>query len=392
MTARKIVYYVHLALGLGAGGLIALIGLTGSAIVFGPEIDRLLNPHLLRVVPAGEPITLQAALTAVRKAYPDRDPLLIGVPASPDAPYVVRMQTKPDQEFFHQLFVFVNAYNGEILGARTRIGHVIGFLERLHIHLLIGPRLAGRGGWYLVGAGGLLLVLLCLTGPLLWWPGHRKLPLALTVKWGASWRRISFDLHRVAGIYPLLLLVVVAVTGAAFSFYEYVKPALTRVIDGQVAEEEPEPRSTVRTGAMPLPLDALVLRADQTLPGAATRSVLLPSQPDGAVLVVKRFPEEVGHYGRSYVWLDQYSGAALGVEDSRGAPLGVRVLDHWTLPVHTGEIAGLPGRILMCLAGLAPSVLFATGLVMWWNRRNAARRVRARRPQIETRNVAIRSP
>lgn len=85
MTARKIVYHVHLYLGLGAGGLIALIGLTGSAIVFGPENDRLLNPHLLREVPVGEPMGLQAALTAARKAYPDRDPLLIGIPASPDA-------------------------------------------------------------------------------------------------------------------------------------------------------------------------------------------------------------------------------------------------------------------------------------------------------------------
>jgi uncharacterized iron-regulated membrane protein len=257
MRARTIVYYVHLSLGLSAGGLIALIGLTGSAIAFGPELDRWLNPHLLTVVPHGEPIPVEAALMAARQAYPARHPLLITVPESPDEPYLIKMHAEADQEFFHQLLVYVNPYTGELLGARARIGHVIGFLERVHIHLLIGPRLAGRAGWYLVGAAGLLLVLLCLTGPWLWWPGRGKLPLALTVKWAASWRRVTFDLHRVAGIYPLLLLVVVAVTGAAFSFYDYVKPALTRVIDGRPAEEKPEPRSTVSPGAMPLPLDEL---------------------------------------------------------------------------------------------------------------------------------------
>jgi uncharacterized iron-regulated membrane protein len=383
MKARKIVYYVHLSLGLGVGGLIALIGLTGSAIVFGPELDRWLNPHLLTVVPQGEPISLQAALTAARQAYPGRDPLLITVPESPDEPYMVRMHAEPDQEFLHQLFVYVNPYTGEILGSRTWIGHVIGFLERLHIHLLLGQRLAGRAGWYIVGAAGLLLVLLCVTGPWLWWPGRRNIALGLTIKWAASWRRVTFDLHRVSGVYPLVLLIIVALTGAAFSFYDYVKPALTRVLDGKAATEETSPTSTVRPGATPLSLDALALRADQALPGAATQALILPSGPEAAVLVVKRFREQVGRYGRSEVWLDQYSGNALRVADSRTAPLGVRVLDHWTLPVHTGEIAGLPGRILVCVAGLAPFVLFATGLIMWRNRRRSARRVRERRLQLQ---------
>jgi uncharacterized iron-regulated membrane protein len=388
MSARKIVYYVHLSLGLGAGYLIALIGLTGSAIVFGPEIDRRLNPHLLTIVPRGKPISPQAVLTAVRKAYPDEAPLLIHVPESLDETYEVRMNTKPGQEFYHQLLVYVHPYSGDILGARTRIGHLIGFLERLHIHLLIGQRMVGRAGWYLVGTSGLLLVLLCLTGPLLWWPGRRKIALGLTIKWAASWRRITFDLHRVAGLYPLVLLVIVAITGAAFSFYDYVKPALTRVLDGKAAEEEMPPKSTAQSRALPLSLDDLALRADQALPGAITQSLILPSRPEDAVLVVKRFPEEIGRYGRSDVWLDQYSGAVLRLVDSRAAPLGVRLLDHWTLPVHTGEVAGLPGRLLMCLAGLAPSVLFATGLVMWRNRRKAALRARARRLHMETRSFA----
>ena len=287
MRARRIVYYVHLSLGLGAGGLIALIGLTGSAIVFGPELDRWLNPHLLTVVPHGEPISLQAALMAARQAYPERHPLLVSVPESSDKLYMVRMHAEPDQEFFHQLSLYVDPYTGEIHGSRTRISHVIGFLERLHIHLLIGQRLAGRAGWYIVGAAGLLLVLLCITGPWLWWPGRRNVALGLTIKWTASWRRVTFDLHRVSGVYPLVLLVIVALTGAAFSFYDYVKPALTRGLYGKAAHEEMPPTSTVRPGATPLSLDALALRADQALPGATTQALILPSRPEAAVHVVK---------------------------------------------------------------------------------------------------------
>jgi len=38
-------------------------------------------------------------------------------------------------------------------------------------------------------------------------------------------------------------------------------------------------------------------------------------------------------------------------------------------PVHFGTFGGLPTRILYVFVGLAPSVLFITGLIMWWHRK-----------------------
>ena len=43
---------VHLYLGLGLGGLFALLGLSGSVLVFYLEVDGLLNPQISVAAPA----------------------------------------------------------------------------------------------------------------------------------------------------------------------------------------------------------------------------------------------------------------------------------------------------------------------------------------------------
>jgi uncharacterized iron-regulated membrane protein len=45
-------------------------------------------------------------------------------------------------------------------------------------------------------------------------------------------------------------------------------------------------------------------------------------------------------------------------------------------PLHSGRIAGLPGRILICVAGIVVAALSVTGLMMWSRRRRAQLRLR----------------
>ncbi|WP_038382710.1 PepSY domain-containing protein, partial [Bradyrhizobium elkanii] len=40
-------------------------------------------------------------------------------------------------------------------------------------------------------------------------------------------------------------------------------------------------------------------------------------------------------------------------------------------PLHSGRIAGLPGRILISLMGLVVAALSVTGVVIWWRKRRA---------------------
>jgi len=62
--------------------------------------------------------------------------------------------------------------------------------------------------------------------------------------------------------------------------------------------------------------------------------------------------------------------------------LGMRAGDRFLRTVsriHFGTFAGrspatLPIKVIWCVVGLAPILLFVTGVIMWWNRAVRARR------------------
>jgi len=48
--------------------------------------------------------------------------------------------------------------------------------------------------------------------------------------------------------------------------------------------------------------------------------------------------------------------------------------------LHFGKLAGLPNKILWFALGLTPAFMYASGVVMWWNRKRGARCVPVTRP------------
>ena len=48
------------------------------------------------------------------------------------------------------------------------------------------------------------------------------------------------------------------------------------------------------------------------------------------------------------------------------------------LPLHTGRIIGLPGRVLMSALGLVVAMLSVTGVLLWARKRRARRQGRER--------------
>jgi uncharacterized iron-regulated membrane protein len=98
--------------------------------------------------------------------------------------------------------------------------------------------------------------------------------------------------------------------------------------------------------------------------------------PTGVYSVSARFPEDLTPGGRSRVYIDQYSGAVLIAEGSRTAPAGSRVITL-NRAIHTGDVFGMPSKIVMSLASLAVVVQLVSGLLLWWRKRASPRPARA---------------
>jgi uncharacterized iron-regulated membrane protein len=89
----------------------------------------------------------------------------------------------------------------------------ITFLLDLHDNLL-----AGETGRTVNGIAAILLLLLAITGAVIWWPGVRTWSRSLLVERQASWKRLNWNLHSVLGIWFLLFVLMWGVTGLYLSF------------------------------------------------------------------------------------------------------------------------------------------------------------------------------
>lgn len=147
----------------------------------------------------------------------------------------------------------------------------------LHVHLLVGEE--HGPGQTIVGLGGVVLLVFCLTGLVLWWPGLRRLPSGFRIYWKRGATRLNFDLHRVLGIVLVIPLFALVLTGVYLVFPGYVRPIYTSFID---APRPPAaPLSKPAAGAMPISLEAAMAQAHQAVPGTRVTSVHIPGRQNG---------------------------------------------------------------------------------------------------------------
>ena len=357
MRTRRIIFNIHLYIGLAVGLFLVLSGLTGSLIVFREEIEELMHPELLETRVRGERVPVQTVLNTVRRAYPEDKIIFLRMPRTPQETYLLKMNSA------HDLFVYADPYSGEVLGAHRQEDTFIGWVALVHTELLIGER-----GKTAVGISALLLICMSITGLILWWPRNGKISRGLKIDWRGPWKTLVFDMHRAVGIYSVLFLLIIAFTGVSLVFNKTVAE-ITNFLTAS-APRPPPPLSAFQGEAETIPsMDDLLHKADLALSGPTTW-ITLPQTLEAPVVVRKKIAGELHPNGKSFVFFDQYTGEVLLVEDASSAPAGTRIYNTF-YPIHIGTLGGLPTRIFQVIVGFLPLLLFVTGYIMWKNQRKA---------------------
>lgn len=356
---RNLAFTLHRYIGLAVGIILIIVGLTGSLLVFEHELDEwAIQQRFGRVVPQEQRLSTATLVDNVKVAYANHPDWQVGqVQMLPKQEvYTIRLN-RPDDT---QWEVFVNPYKGVIMGDRQRETALFSRVLELHYALLVG-----NTGMVIVGIAAFLLMILSITGIVLW-PGWRKLISGFKIKWLAHPKRVNFDIHKVAGIITAVFLTAIAFTGFCWNFYDYATPA---IYAATFTLKPPEVKSTLMNGKPTLNLDEILRRSNIALPGAISTFINLPKKPDGVFEIYKKVPGDSEDFN-SYVKLDQFSGKVLYMQDSRTVGLGDRILNSFA-PLHYGTFGGLSTRIFYVFVGLSPLVLFITGFVMWRYRHRA---------------------
>jgi uncharacterized iron-regulated membrane protein len=91
--------------------------------------------------------------------------------------------------------------------------------------------------------------------------------------------------------------------------------------------------------------------------------VTFPTDSTGVINIGIRYATSSFRKQSNFLF-DQYSGALLKTEDYRDKTFGQTFFGS-SYEVHTGRILGIPGKIVMFLAGLVALSLPVTGFLIW---------------------------
>jgi uncharacterized iron-regulated membrane protein len=368
--ARWLFLAIHRWIGLGLGVWLAVMGVSGAALIFYEDFDALLHPVLRRAsAPSHVAPTLDELLYIAKEARAD-----IGAPTSLYMPIGDRTarflfadptaSDDPDRA----IEVVLSRDSGEVLLVRRTGDGFLALLYRLHSTLLAGI----RGRWLIAGTG-LALLAATITGLVLWWPRLATLRRSLTVDWGRGGKRATYDLHRTLGCYGSAALLLIATTGIYLAVAAIYAGAVSKAADLEppAVESQAKPATSQDARNLQRALSSALAR----FPGSRFVYLSFPvdsSSPYGFNLRQSAEPSML--WPRTVVWVDQQSSTILAVRDAHRVQ-GFALLNDWAFPLHDGQAWGSVGRILYMFIGHLPLALLVTGWLQWrWRRQATVRR------------------
>ncbi len=370
----KLFHKIHLWLSVPFGVIITLICFSGAMLVFEPEITRSIRNEVYHVASSqGEPLPMDVLMEKVNATLPDSVSITgVTVFADKDRTYQVNL-SKP-----RRASVFIDQYSGIITGNYERVGF-FGTMFRLHRWLLDSSNPRGEGlkiGKLIVGVSTCIFVIALISGVVIWWPRvHNGLWRSLTITTKNGWRGFWKSLHVAGGMYALVLVLAMALTGLTWSFDWYRSAFYTvcgveytpRSHSGEktrdnrkghnrateLKEREENHRGQSEFGCWQQIYNELKSQnpdAPQITIGMEKASVVLGSLGNGRA-------------SDSYTFNRDPKELRLSAKYADSAPADK--LRGWIYSVHTGSFGGMLTRILWFLTALLGASLPITGYYIW---------------------------
>jgi uncharacterized iron-regulated membrane protein len=356
-SARKVWVQIHLWLGLTFGIVGALLGVTGSVLVYDRVIDGWLNPGRYRVT--GELVALHLADYAQRAEAAvggDARAINLRLPDEAGTPVIALVRARGEGGAVKR--VYLDPPSGRILDAPTDRG-LTGWAHDVHGSLSL-REYRGRD---IVGVVGIAMLISSLSGLYLWWPRRR---LGFRAKFP-----LSRNLHYTFGFYGSLVLATVSFTGILISF-----PEVARISVAFVAPLSEPPRSAPSMRAA----NATLIGADRAAeiarslyPDATVTAIAFPAGAQGVYRIALREVGDTSVRPVTQVWLDPGSGDVMRRVDRASQTRGDAFL-ALQRPLHEGAGVGGVGRAMVFAVGWLPPVFVVTGAIMWLRGRRRGKR------------------
>lgn len=367
---RKCIRKIHLWLGLTTGLVVFIVSLTGAIYVFEPDINLLLQAGVYRnVEPQDKPFLSPMEIKEKSEAFFQRPMVSMTATVYPEGDRANIIWVRDSTRKYTA--IVMDPYTGAVIHSYPYSTNFWAIILGLHISLLI-PEI----GHHIVSISTLLYIILMISGIILWYPRRRKhLKQRLTIKWGASPKRLNYDLHNVLGFYMSWLAIFIILSGLILS-YDWLKTSAYWIATGGETPTQPAP-------VKPALADSSFVYTGTAAPNAAEEKLLsligaqddldnyfLIYAIDSADFYRLTLNSRAGYfYNRhDFYAVGQHTGEVLKEDLWENKNNGDRLLDA-NLNIHIGAILGFPGKVLAFFASLISASLPVTGFLIWWGRK-----------------------
>ncbi|MCC2656360.1 MAG: flavodoxin [Panacagrimonas sp.] len=373
---RNLWFQLHWLLGITAGLVLAVMGITGAALSFENELLRALNPAATTVAAQRDPmLTPPQLLERLTRTQPER---AIGSISMSNVPgRAARVGFLPPGKAKARApgnggarprmdMHFADPYTGTLIGREDDLlGH-----DSLHLMEDLHRRLAADDkGKAVTGASTVVLLYLAASGLYLRWPRRwRDLRAWLAVRWRMRSAPFLKNLHEVVGTWLLLPYVLVALTGLWWSYEWYRNGVLS------LTGSKPPARAPARdAGVAPAPVAqidaAWTAFTRQVAASGGWSSVSFNVPAADQPLVLSYVDADPAHERANNRLVVDLSSATVREHERYDDKSAGQKLAASMFVLHKGSFFGVAGTVAMMLASLSMPLFAVTGWMLYLKRR-----------------------
>lgn len=360
---KKWVFQLHWLLGITAGLVLVVVGVTGGMLSFEREILLMMNPNVMRVsAPTQTELNLSKLFDQIQRAEPKKRITSLTLQSDPSLAARVGFARAPNSKNKKGLdWYYVNPYSGVLLG-KAQGEEFFLFVMKLHRWLTLDEI-----GKQIVGASTCALIFFCISGLYLRWP--RKITDWRTwfcFSFKRSGRSFLWDLHSVVGTWCLVFYLLAAGTGLYWSYDWYRGMLFNLAGVPRPAAQKPSNKTT----STPPQFDLnAVWTSFLSVANHYQNATLRLPDTTAKPVEISYLPENAAHNrATNKLELDPQTGAIVKQDNYADRSAGQRFINS-IYALHTGSYFGVLGLVLMMLASLMMPLFAITGWLLYLDRR-----------------------
>ncbi|OEC88835.1 PepSY domain-containing protein [Acinetobacter sp. YK3] len=384
---KKVFFQIHWFLGITAGLILSLMGVTGAIYSYEPQILKWINQDSYVVEVAQSPKLTPAQLYQhFNQKQPEIEINSITIASDPAASSTVNIKKEGARRGYNMM---VNPYTAEVL-PDIKGRDTLQFIQRLHRNLT-----AGEFGAQITGASTLMLIFFVLSGLYLRFPKKHTFKQWFFIKPKLKGRNFIWDLHAVVGTWVVIFYLLFACTGLYWS-YDWWRAGMFKVMGVEQPQRnqqhnEPRNRKHKEEGLSTQQVNTILT---QTWTGVnaqigheySTLTLNIPKRDDAKVEV--SFVDIIPQHERArnqavYNYQDKQFEKFELYEDKK---LNEKIMSSM-LPVHRGSFFGSTYQFIAMLASLTMPLFFITGWMLYLKRRKQKKLTQAARQSLGTQQV-----